>query len=881
MLSGHRCCFEDAVTKELGLRLLNYPKMKAAMDKLPPKLLALSSQRLPVPHVYSPEGQHEQLARARILSATFTNPNDKDRVPALYDEYVSRIATTLMGTLALQQDASVAEGNAGYIPLLHPGSMPPAPRYAWQQLLLQVLERDDAGVATATKLIQVDDGHAAAFMGSSNVFNVSFDECVHSVLPWRMQQGASEVEQFEHDAQVLRSLSSRVAELAKLPLGHSKQTSEAMAALQQEAMQVKTDRLKRAASAVLKRHRGHWSGLGAALSTLASITVEVMQDSGAAGVRRYASGQSLAVRVDNGWVDAVVTHADQVGVHTLSKEGGQQLCAMLTPWRHAPRQLPLSEFEAAHHRFANAQLAIHSYITDALSGRKLDVLQQCVAINVGSSLKGQSVESPTNVKDASSLAEWLRTLHARLQAIDTSVSLPACALLTAGPAAGKTSLLSQVVVHLLNQRDRELLPIVVKVQLLQRRLLEESGTFATAWNWIDAYLCIEHGLGSATYLLLRQALMARRAPVLLDGLDEGGMARVQIERHVAEVLAPQGHIVLATSRPAGVSEVVSHFHQLQLSPLTDSQQQEVVQLRLGAERAEVLLPYLRNNVPLDGDTRQRITSNPLMLSMVISVFELRLNLGMPRTVTELYEVATSAMLQRAGEVVTSLVPMLTELFVEAHNATTRVLTTKHIEAAARRVGFLQGATQLQELVLHDRMPLLSLLQARPLQLQAAHLSFQEFFVARAICGGGVQLRLPPWQLGAFWSNTLHFGEELGLEFGRGLLQGVDVQGGKLDLVGQLGGHLPTSGRAVALMGRTLAEVSVDRGITLDMGQLWGIPTVSLPSRGLRDSSAAVIAGCMKSNAVLAILSLERNKIGDVGATAIGEGLKANAVLKEL
>ena len=46
--------------------------------------------------------------------------------------------------------------------------------------------------------------------------------------------------------------------------------------------------------------------------------------------------------------------------------------------------------------------------------------------------------------------------------------------------------------------------------------------------------------------------MARRALILIDGLDEGGQIRDEIDMHVAEVLAPQGHVLLATSRPAGV-----------------------------------------------------------------------------------------------------------------------------------------------------------------------------------------------------------------------------------------------------------------------------------------------------------------------------------------
>ena len=48
-----------------------------------------------------------------------------------------------------------------------------------------------------------------------------------------------------------------------------------------------------------------------------------------------------------------------------------------------------------------------------------------------------------------------------------------------------------------------------------------------------------HGSTSEMYLMLRQAMLARRALLLIDGLDEGGKVRNEIERHVTEVLAPQ------------------------------------------------------------------------------------------------------------------------------------------------------------------------------------------------------------------------------------------------------------------------------------------------------------------------------------------------------
>ena len=73
--------------------------------------------------------------------------------------------------------------------------------------------------------------------------------------------------------------------------------------------------------------------------------------------------------------------------------------------------------------------------------------------------------------------------------------------------------------HTLNRADTELVPILVKVQLLQARLLDEPDAFGTAWNWIDAFLRFEHN--EPTYLMLRQAMASRRALLLLDGLEVG------------------------------------------------------------------------------------------------------------------------------------------------------------------------------------------------------------------------------------------------------------------------------------------------------------------------------------------------------------------------
>ena len=92
-------------------------------------------------------------------------------------------------------------------------------------------------------------------------------------------------------------------------------------------------------------------------------------------------------------------------------------------------------------------------------------------------------------------------------------------------ASGKTSLVSLVVMHLFMTSR---VPIVVKVQLLQRRLLQEPGAFEAAWNYLDAFLRLEHDV--SLYRMLRQAMMARRALLMLAGLAEGGARRAEIAR---------------------------------------------------------------------------------------------------------------------------------------------------------------------------------------------------------------------------------------------------------------------------------------------------------------------------------------------------------------
>jgi Ran GTPase-activating protein (RanGAP) involved in mRNA processing and transport len=483
------------------------------------------------------------------------------------------------------------------------------------------------------------------------------------------------------------------------------------------------------------------------------------------------------------------------------------------------------------------------------------------------------------------------------------------------------------------------------------------------------------------------------------------------------VLAPQGHVLLCTSRPAGVDEArFAAFRRLELAPLSDAQQERALEQRLGAERAAALLPYVRDTVPRD-DKGQKVTSNPLMLSMVASVYELRQGIGMPATVAELYATASDAMLARGGVASAELLRLLQRIFFEAHVAQRRLIEDRQLDEAALgleapkalakirakatasaatmpfepfggsaklghyvevtkrgkhrgkrgvittddktgypyKVTFANGMESgwlyphelrssgldetavlqramvarapavraacearlsvalrtalrmVRERVLVDALPLLSLVQSEPLQLQSSHLSFQEYFAARALCEEGTKLSgTPPWQWPAWWANAVELGAQMGDGFGRGLLRAAGVTGGTLDLSQKLGGDPPTVRRVLAAMMKTtalkslsIANNNIDGEGTQQLATaalncsslevLSGVPIkklragkltkLDLQGKGLGATEGIVLAELMQLSPVLENLSVANNNIDGEGAQHLARAVLSSASLE--
>jgi hypothetical protein len=121
-------------------------------------------------------------------------------------------------------------------------------------------------------------------------------------------------------------------------------------------------------------------------------------------------------------------------------------------------------------------------------------------------------------------------------------------MITSGAASGKSTLTSQLVMCVIKRAKanpaQALVPIHVQVMSFAQMLIqpEHEAKFRAAPDWIDGYLQIVHGPTSEVYIMLRQAMAARRALIIIDGLDEGGDRRESISRHIRTQIAPQARI---------------------------------------------------------------------------------------------------------------------------------------------------------------------------------------------------------------------------------------------------------------------------------------------------------------------------------------------------
>ncbi|KOO30639.1 hypothetical protein Ctob_002930, partial [Chrysochromulina tobinii] len=398
------CVFESAVSGELILRLSVVPRVKAELDKLPPKMLQLRSG-CPLGTVDLSAGRLETRVDevvARIERATFTGKGDKAIVVGLYMKYVDRIAGALQRVLPkmLASDSATVE----------PSELPPpvdAPAAAalrlaeGQPLLLLSWQGSGAGGGPRFGVVDATGGGVAAAVTGGDDAELAYDRCSQAVLPWRPPAAGWDAA-FVGDARALRDLVEPARHLAD-DAGRMKSVS-AVRAVGERSREIADNAARCQTIAHAAREAGGavqscvdaaaklfsngdptqlQAALGmvrAAVERLQPVALEAaltsaLVSSGALGARRYAAGQPLTVRMASGWRDADVARVGADGLrHLLEFEGSREPPATLTlhPWNHAPRELPHAAYEAMRDWWARSLRANHARIADALTGKRLD-----------------------------------------------------------------------------------------------------------------------------------------------------------------------------------------------------------------------------------------------------------------------------------------------------------------------------------------------------------------------------------------------------------------------------------------------------------------------------------------------------------------------------
>jgi hypothetical protein len=327
-------------------------------------------------------------------------------------------------------------------------------------------------------------------------------------------------------------------------LDRGKELLEPLTRLEDEATFLKGER-----AATVKQAASDWQVLSSLLTLADAIGPDVerwMADQikrlGLVGLRRYRPGQRLLCcckppGTDSvKWLDVEVTQSPPEiwsAVHwlkrTASTLGGVaavEFSLPLSPFNHAPAMISGSFTAASFNQLWKVHCRTmrnrHATITDALSGRRLDTLLHCVAIELQidqhDNIDREVVGKDVVVNDVTALSKFFKERHGRRLVGDAAPRLSGCVLLTAEPAAGKSCLMSQLVMQFLpswmrtqplaeenfdvswEPKREELLPIFIRVQDLQKRLLDDEEHFNSKWNWVDAYAHSQSKLGAVFVL---------------------------------------------------------------------------------------------------------------------------------------------------------------------------------------------------------------------------------------------------------------------------------------------------------------------------------------------------------------------------------------------
>jgi hypothetical protein len=314
-------------------------------------------------------------------------------------------------------------------------------------------------------------------------------------------------------------------------------------------------------------------------------------------VYMYPPHAQLRVLRADGWcrMSAGERHPTLPNVYTGVFEDGERLSLTLTRSNHAPVLDPSVDMGPEHLKYVAWVRSTFSFVVDALSGERLDIVLQCVKLRVEGGAPGQQRDPFDVVMDEVASGD--------------AQSKPV--LVTGEAASGKSTFARLFMVKCLHQRpELQLVPFLLTTIDLMRIIKQNS----LAGDYLDGFLRSVYGPRSRRYLFLKQAMLERRLVLFLDGMDEvpTGLKSV-VEAHIMTAVRMSARVVM-TSRPGGFSPAwLEQCISMKILPLDQEQQQAVAQARLSAPEHLAMFKQLMARPDL-----QQLASNPLILSMVLS-----------------------------------------------------------------------------------------------------------------------------------------------------------------------------------------------------------------------------------------------------------------------
>ena len=207
---------------------------------------------------------------------------------------------------------------------------------------------------------------------------------------------------------------------------------------------------------------------------------------------------------------------------------------MLASGNHALTLEPSMDMKTEYVKYAGWIRSNYAHVVDALSGERLDIMLQCVKLNV---------DKMQNASDASKDA-----FEVVMREVQDDRSKP---IVVVGEAASGKSTFARLflIMCIQEMQGLQFVPFLLTTIDLVRVIRAKQ----LHGDLIDGYLRAVYSANSRRYLFLKQAMMERRFVLFLDGMDEVPKdLKPRVEAYIMEFLRQSARVVM-TTRPGGFS----------------------------------------------------------------------------------------------------------------------------------------------------------------------------------------------------------------------------------------------------------------------------------------------------------------------------------------